>query len=370
MNVSVLLLLLVISIQLCDARLRGEVSTPSGVYSGSKTVLGKSVNILVTVGPSHVLSFKISGAASVNCPSENYSMNGNEIEIPGASDKNDCLGKNFESANIELKKCTYSPSDDTISVSVKYQHFLSESLVLKSESNSLLFAVAEDSSSCTADDISKLKSHDFAGDMKTCGKKCWGASSCVSKCMIGKESISSACAKCFGAEAQCTRDHCMSKCSFSPDSDSCKQCAVQNCQSAETTCSGFVPTAQMPSILFEQERSEMYVAFAEKTPAGTYMGEKSFLGKGVNLKITIDDSAHFDMIVTGFTSLDCKNEQYSLSGGNVNIPGAKVNGNCIHDALLENKMSLGSVTYDATSDEISLSVKYGTFVHLNVVLKK
>lgn len=244
---TILLLLSVVSI---NANLRGVSTTPTGVYAGSKTVMGKTVDVEVSVTTSSLLSFQISGVAHVNCPSEKYSMNGNNIMIPGANQKGDCLGDALKSGGISLSKAIYNPKDDTVDVSVKYEGFLTESLTLKSQSK--LFLLAATSGACTTADISLLVKADFAGDMKTCGKKCWGGSSCVSKCMSDKEKISLACANCFGAEAQCTRDHCMTSCSFSPDSSACKQCAIKNCQNAETTCSGFVPTVEIPSILFSK----------------------------------------------------------------------------------------------------------------------
>ena len=233
-----------------NANLRGvAAATPTGTYAGSKTVIGQTVDLSVSVVDTNVLSFQISGAAKVNCPSEKFSMDGNNIVIPGASQKDDCLGEALQSASISLDKATYHADDDTVDVSVKYEGFLTETLTLKKKSQANLFA-ATTAGACTSADISLLVKADFAGDMKACGKKCWGGSSCVSKCMSDKEGISAACANCFGAEAQCTRDHCMTKCSFSPDSDACKQCAIKNCQSAETTCSGYVPTTDIPSMLF------------------------------------------------------------------------------------------------------------------------
>ena len=231
-----------------NANLRGGAATPTGTYMGSKTVIGQTVELSVSVVDTNVLSFQISGAAKVDCPSEKFNMDGDDIVIPGATQKGDCLGDALKSAKISLSKATYHSNDDTVDVSVKYEGFLTETLTLTKKSQTKLFAAA--AGACTSADISLLVKADFAGDMKACGKKCWGGSSCVSKCMSDKEGISSACANCFGAEAQCTRDHCMAKCSFSPDSDACKQCAIKNCQSAETTCSGYVPTTDIPSMLF------------------------------------------------------------------------------------------------------------------------
>ena len=47
--------------------------------------------------------------------------------------------------------------------------------------------------------------------MTTCGTKCFGASSCVAKCITGKEGYSKDCAACFGDLGACTEKHCLSK---------------------------------------------------------------------------------------------------------------------------------------------------------------
>jgi C1A family cysteine protease len=118
---------------------------------------------------------------------------------------------------------------------------------------------------------------------------------------------------------------------------------------------------------FERAIEAMYAA---TTPTGTYKGTKSVLGQSVDVTVKIDDASHFDFDISGVATLSCKNEEFSLSGGNFVVPGATKSGDCIHDALSQNNVALSSMTYDATSDEISVSVKYESFLTVSVVLSK
>lgn len=116
---------------------------------------------------------------------------------------------------------------------------------------------------------------------------------------------------------------------------------------------------------FEKAIEAMYSA---TTPTGTYKGTKSVLGQSVDATVTIDDASHFDFDISGVASISCKNEAFTLDGGKFSVPGADTAGDCLHDALSQNNVALSSMTYDATSDEISVSVKYEGFLTVNVVL--
>jgi hypothetical protein len=112
----------------------------------------------------------------------------------------------------------------------------------------------------------------------------------------------------------------------------------------------------------------MEAMYSATTPTGTYKGTKSVLGQSVDATVTIDDASHFDFDISGVASISCKNEAFTLDGGKFSVPGADTAGDCLHDALSQNNVALSSMTYDATSDEISVSVKYEGFLTVNVVL--
>jgi len=91
-------------------------------------------------------------------------------------------------------------------------------------------------------------------------------------------------------------------------------------------------------------------------PSGTYQGSLSILGEHVSATVSIVDTTHMNFKITGAVTVDCENEVYSYSSGDVNIPGATKSGDCVHDALSSNSATLKSITYDDSADTISVKV--------------
>jgi C1A family cysteine protease len=119
--------------------------------------------------------------------------------------------------------------------------------------------------------------------------------------------------------------------------------------------------------VFETAMRQVY---ADVTPSGTYSGSKSVVGQSITATIKFEDDSHFDFAISGAASIDCDDESFTLSDGTFNIPGATTSGDCLEEALDKNNVDLSSVTYDATSDEITVSVKYEGFLKISVVLNK
>lgn len=80
-----------------------------------------------------------------------------------------------------------------------------------------------------------------------CGKPPYGCgtksgsqiNSCFTKCVETQEMhLTHECAVCYGINAGCSRDHCLSQCMFSPGSKSCKDCSIKHCGDALQKCSG------------------------------------------------------------------------------------------------------------------------------------
>jgi hypothetical protein len=93
----------------------------------------------------------------------------------------------------------------------------------------------------------------FQSDLTTCGKKCFGAKSCVSKCMVGLEGYSSACADCFGDLTACTEKNCLAQCAAG-NSPSCTTCQNAHCVTPFQTCSGLtVPTTTTMLVAVDPE---------------------------------------------------------------------------------------------------------------------
>ena len=66
------------------------------------------------------------------------------------------------------------------------------------------------------------------------------------------------------------------------------------------------------------------------TPTGTYKGSKTVLGQTVNAIVTVDDSTHLDLTLSGATSVDCKSESYAYDGtSKITLPGLNTAGDCM-----------------------------------------
>lgn len=76
----------------------------------------------------------------------------------------------------------------------------------------------------------------MSSDLDTCGRQCWGESSCVSSCMGRLDGYSKPCADCFGTLVSCTKTNCMSKCMLGK-SESCVECTKTNCTPKFSSCS-------------------------------------------------------------------------------------------------------------------------------------
>ena len=94
------------------------------------------------------------------------------------------------------------------------------------------------------------------------------------------------------------------------------------------------------------------------TPSGSYCGSKTILGETIGAVVDFNDSQFLDFTISGDIALDCPNEAYSLSGSNIVLRDIGVAGDCAHDALADNKITLNHITYDAAANTIDVSVKY------------
>jgi len=112
----------------------------------------------------------------------------------------------------------------------------------------------QDGNACTDDADQKVWTGkgkaNFDADLSACGKQCFGAEACVTKCMAGKEGYSSSCADCFGQLTACTAKNCLAQCTAGK-SPGCTECTQKNCVPSFTSCSGIteIPTAVEESLV-------------------------------------------------------------------------------------------------------------------------
>jgi hypothetical protein len=65
-----------------------------------------------------------------------------------------------------------------------------------------------------------------------------------------------------------------------------------------------------------------------------------------------------DFAISGDFTINCVNEYYVLDGSQIILRDIGLVGDCTHDALADNKITLSSITYDSSANQINVSVKY------------
>jgi hypothetical protein len=105
------------------------------------------------------------------------------------------------------------------------------------------------------------------------------------------------------------------------------------------------------------------------TPSGAYSGSKTILGETINALVSVNSDTSMDLTISGVIDLSCADEAYHLDGSEVVVENIDQDGDCAHDALAENDVTLKSVTYDDAKDEITVSVKYSV-LSVDLILSK
>ena len=95
-----------------------------------------------------------------------------------------------------------------------------------------------------------------------------------------------------------------------------------------------------------------------QSPTGTYCGSKTVFGETVNGVVRFKSTEFLDFVISGDFTIDCSDEYYSVDGSNVVLRDIGLVGDCTHDALTDNKITLDTITYDAFSNKLDVSVKY------------
>jgi C1A family cysteine protease len=108
-------------------------SALTGEYSGSKTILGQSINAKLTIKSDSAVDIDITGVAAVACADEPYSYDGAAaINLPNKDVAGDCVHDNLADAGAEIKSISYDTSKDEITVEAKYS-FVTVSVVLNKD---------------------------------------------------------------------------------------------------------------------------------------------------------------------------------------------------------------------------------------------
>ena len=103
----------------------------------------------------------------------------------------------------------------------------------------------------------------------------------------------------------------------------------------------------------------VFVAFFTATqPSGKYVGTKTVFGETIGASVDFQDNQALDFAITGAFALNCAGESYSMNGNEILLTNIGESGDCAHDALSDNGVSLTGIVYDGTNDQITVSVKY------------
>jgi len=75
-----------------------------------------------------------------------------------------------------------------------------------------------------------------------------------------------------------------------------------------------------------------------------------------------------DIHISGIEAADCVAEQYAFDGAtSIKLPNQEQTGDCVHDKLVANNVDLKTITYDSTSDSITVEAKY-KFMTVSIML--
>ena len=98
--------------------------------------------------------------------------------------------------------------------------------------------------------------------------------------------------------------------------------------------------------------------FSDSPPSGSYCGSKTLFGESIVGVVNLKSMNVLDFTISGDFNINCVDEAYSVSGNQILLTNAGVAGDCTHDALSDNKITLNSITYDDANNQIDVSVKY------------
>ena len=105
-------------------------TAPTGSYSGSKTVLGESVALTMSVADETHVNFVISGVASLTCNAEAFHIDGSNLILEGIDASGDCIHDNLTENHVDFKSFVYDTAADTLTATAKYLRITTIELVL------------------------------------------------------------------------------------------------------------------------------------------------------------------------------------------------------------------------------------------------
>lgn len=348
------------------ATIASTLAAPEGSYSGGKTILGETVNANVEVLTATTMDFAISGVIDISCAGESYTLSGSTVTLDNVGVAGNCVHDALESNSVTLKQIMYDDASDQFTVSVKYS-VMSIDLVLAHDAPAFLPMTLMNAPSGT-----------YTGSKTVVGQTV-GAEIIVTSDSLVEFIISGIididCKdeeyKLVGSDVSLLNIDKAGDCAHDAlaDNNVSLKSVVYDETNDIITVSVKYSVMNIDIVLSKTNMFAPVVNMLAASPTGTYTGSKTIAGQTVNGQVNFQDASLLEFIISGLIDIDCKDEAYTLSGSDIVITNVLTAGDCAHDALADNSVSLKSVTYNDSSDEITVSVKY-SIMNIDIVMTK
>merc|ERR1719397_156121 len=93
--------------------------------------------------------------------------------------------------------------------------------------------------------------------------------------------------------------------------------------------------------------------------SGKYSGSKTIIGVEIMTSVTFSSDMKAELSLSGPLTIDCADESYTMaSDGIISMTNINVDGDCLHDNMASNDVTLKGIKYSSDSDTITVTVKY------------
>ena len=347
-----------------------SAGAPSGKYHGSKSILGQNVDVSLTVDDSTHADLAISGPISLTCAKEAYAYDGtSKITLTNSGKSGDCVHDALSQYSASINSISYDSGKDTITVDVSASIIKISITLTKSGQMEVSYAFLGASPSgkyhgsksilgqnvdvsLTVDDSTHADLAISGPISLTCAKEAYAYDG-TSKITLTNS----------GKSGDCVHD-ALSQYSASINSISY--------DSGKDTITVDVSASiiKISITLTKSGQMEVSYAFLGASPSGKYHGSKSILGQNVDVSLTVDDSTHADLAISGPISLTCAKEAYAYDGtSKITLTNSGKSGDCVHDALSQYSASINSISYDSGKDTITVNVS-ASIIKVSIELSK
>lgn len=96
-------------------------------------------------------------------------------------------------------------------------------------------------------------------------------------------------------------------------------------------------------------------------PVGKYCGSVSFLNITLKAQMNFPTNGKIDFSTSDAISITCNAEPFTMDGSLIMITDIGTQGDCVHDALSRNNVSVESITYSKETNQILLKANVKIF---------